>query len=97
MNNQNFSNNQSGKNKAVAALVLGIAALVVAWFGYGAILAIALAIVGIILAVGARKELPPGQTGMATAGLVCSIVALVLSSVVFIACVLCAGALALLA
>ena len=82
------------KNKAVASLVCGIAALVIAWFGWGAIVAIALAIVGIILGIAARKEMPPGTAGMATAGLVCSIIALILSTIVFISCVICFAGLA---
>lgn len=84
--------NSSAKNKAIASLVLGIVSLVLAWFGYAAIVSIVLSIVGIVLAIGARKELPPENAGMATAGMVCSIIGLVLSSIVFVACVLCIGA-----
>ena len=76
--------------KAVASMVLGIISLVFAWFGYFAILAIAMSIVGIILGIGARKDVVQGQsTGMATAGVVCSIIALALSTIVFISCVIC--------
>lgn len=82
------------KGKATASLVLGIVSLVVAWFGWGAIVAIVLAIIGIILGVGARKELTPEQgRGLATAGMICSIIALALSAIVFISCVICASAL----
>ena len=81
-----------GKGKAIASLVLGFCACVFAWMGYGALLAIAASIVGIILGVQARKEMPAGKAGMATAGLVLSIIALALSSIVFIACVACIGA-----
>lgn len=79
--------------KAVASLVCGIVALIVAWFGWGAIVSIALSIVGIVLGVNAKKEMPQNSAGLATGGIVCSIIALVLSTVVFIACVLCVGAL----
>ena len=70
---------------AAASLVLGIISLVVGVFvgvhGWiGAILGAA----GIVLAVLARKENP--ENGVATAGLVCSIVGLCLSAVMFLAC-----------
>lgn len=82
------------KGKAVASLVLGIIALVLCWWGWVGIVSIILSIIGIILGVGARKELLPDQgKGMATGGLVCSIIALVLSSIVFVSCVICAAAL----
>jgi DNA mismatch repair ATPase MutL len=81
--------------KAVASLVLGIASVVLMFFGWTAIVSIILAIVGIILGVGARKEIGPNEgRGLATAGLVCSIISLVLSAIVFISCVICASALA---
>ena len=86
-----MENQVPGKNKAVASLVLGIVSLVAAWFGWGAILAIILSIVGIVLAVQAKKEMPAGTSGLATGGMVCSIIALVLSSIVFVSCVLCVG------
>lgn len=86
-----------GKGKAVASLVLGIISAVFCWFGYFAIVSIILAIVGIVLSVGAKKAMQAAgdmqSSGMATAGLVLSIVSLSLSSIVFIACTLCvAGA-----
>ena len=81
-----------GRGKATASMVLGIISLVFAWFGYSALIAIVLAIVGLVLGVQAKKELPPQEPqGMATAGIVCSIIGLVLSCVVFIACVMCIG------
>lgn len=83
--------NISPKDKATISLVLGIVSLVIAWYRYTSILGIILAIVGILFAVEARKELPPENAGMATAGMVCSIIALVLSSFLFVACVLCIG------
>lgn len=90
--NRNISS-PPGKGKAIAALVLGIISLVLAWFGYAAIVSIVLSIIGIILGVGARKELTADQgRGLATAGMVCSIIALVLSAIVFISCTLCVAA-----
>lgn len=63
-----MENQVPGKNKAVASLVLGIVSLVAAWFGWGAILAIILSIVGIVLAVQAKKEMPAGTSGLAIRG-----------------------------
>ena len=68
-----------GKGKAVASLVLGIISLVLLWFGVTALIAIVTSIIGIVLGVSAKKTLPPNQRGMATAGLICSIVGLVLA------------------
>ena len=76
--------------KAIASLVLGIISLVCVFFGYGALLGIVLGVVGIILGVSAKKEAP---SGMATAGLVLSIIALALCAITFIACVACVGCL----
>ena len=78
---------QQSNGKAVASLVLGIVSLVCIFFGYGALLGIVLGVVGIILGVMARKEAP---SGMATAGLVLSIIAIVLC-VITLACIICAG------
>ena len=87
--------NNSAKSKGVASLVLGILSLVVVWFGYGSLLAMILSIIGIVLGVGARKELTPDQgRGLATAGMICSIIGLVLSTLWLLACVLCIGAFA---
>jgi len=87
--------NNPAKNKGIASLVLGILSLVVVWFGYGTLIALVLSIIGIVLGVGARKELAPDQgRGLATAGMICSIIGLVLSTLWLIACVLCIGAFA---
>ena len=87
--------NNPDKNKGIASLVLGILSLVVVWFGYGTLIALVLSIIGIVLGVGARKELAPDQgRGLATAGMICSIIGLVLSTLWLIACVLCVGAFA---
>ena len=79
-------------NKAVASLVLGIVSVVCIFFGYGALLGIALGIVGLILGINAKKEAP---SGMATAGIVLSIVAIAACAIAFIACVACLGAIGL--
>ena len=84
--------NNSAKSKGIASLVLGILSLILVWFGEGTLLAMILSIIGIVFAVGARKELAPDQgRGLATAGMICSIIGLVLSTLWLIACVLCVG------
>lgn len=79
--------------KAVASLVLGILATVLLFFG-GSLLpgvaAIVLAVIGVVLGVQARRELPQGVAGMATAGMVLSIVALALGALFAVACIVCA-------
>lgn len=73
--------------KAIAALVLGIFGIFMSFWSAAvipAIIGIIVSIVGLILGVTARKEQP---SGMATAGLVLSIIALVLNVVFLIACV----------
>ena len=72
-----------GENMAIASLVLGIISLVLSFFGLGMI-SVFTAIIGIILGVLGRKD--PEKKGMATAGLICSIIALVLGIVMWVAC-----------
>ena len=77
---------------AIAALVLGILSILssftIMWLGLGWI-GLILGIVGIVMGVMAKKKNP---TGMATAGLVLSIIGTVLCAIFFIACVSCIGA-----
>ncbi len=68
---------------AIASLVLGIISLVLSFCGLG-IISVFTAIVGIVLGTLGRKD--PEKKGMATAGLICSIIALVLGIVVWVAC-----------
>ena len=77
---------------AIASLVLGIVSLVLSFFGLG-IISVFTAIVGIILGVLGRKD--PEKKGMATGGLVCSIIALVLGIIMWIACAAVVGGAAL--
>ena len=79
---------------AVASLVLGIISIVIglfvsAWGWAGTIIGI----IGIILGVQGRKD--PEKKGLATAGLVCSIIGTVLCVLFFLACAACLGALAM--
>lgn len=76
----------------VASLILGIISVVLALFfsGFGWLASI-LGLVGVILGAVARKK---AKTGVATAGLVLSIIGLVLGLLLYIACVACIGGLA---
>lgn len=103
-NNSNFNQQPNynpapvpGKSKSIAALVLGIISVVFFWSGYGALITLVLSIVGLILAINAKKEMQASgnfsSKGMATAGLVLCIIGLVLSAIGLISCVLCVSAL----
>ena len=88
------------KNKAIAALICGVLAVISVFTGVGALIGLVLGIVGIILSINVRKELQSlGETadtdpalkdmkGMATAGLICSIVGTAIAGIGFI-CVAC--------
>jgi len=79
--------NQQNSGIAIASLVLGIVSLVCVFF-VNAWVGVIAAIVGLVLAIMARKQAP---SGMATAGLVLSIIALAVCAVVVIAIIACAG------
>lgn len=74
---------------AIASIVLGIVAIVFSFIGLSIPFGLIIGIVGIILGVMAKKKNP---CGMATAGLVLSIIGTVLCAIVFIACMACVGA-----
>ena len=81
-----------GKGKSIAGLVLGIVSLIICWIPvWGAIPALPMAIVGLVLSVlGGKKAKAAGQkSGLATAGLVIGIIATVLSAITFLSCGLC--------
>lgn len=83
---------QGKKSFAIASLVLGIIACLIAWWGIASgIIAIVCAIVGLVLAIQAKKSYTAidQKNGIATAGLVLSIIGLVLSTIGFIACGVC--------
>ena len=75
----------------IAALVVGILSLVVFVFFGGAFsqMIFPISIVGIILGALARKN--PETKAMGTAGLVCSMITLVLSVLTYMACIACIG------
>lgn len=75
----------------VASLVLGIISIVIGLFsggGLGWLGAIA-GIIGIILGVQGKKV--PEQKGIASAGMVCSIIGTILCLLTYIACMACIG------
>ena len=78
---------------AIASLVLGIISLVCGFFlsGYQWLGAI-VGLIGIVLGAKARSD--PEKRGMATAGLVCSIIGFILCIILYVACVACVGGLA---
>jgi hypothetical protein len=81
-----------GQGLGIASMVLGILALVVPYVG------IVMAIVGLVLgAVGKKKSKDVGMpSGMATAGIVCSIIALGWAILVVTLCASCLGSLGLM-
>ena len=81
----------------IASLVLGIIAVIIGLFSAGSLgwAGAIMAIIGIILGALGRKE--PEKSGIATAGMVLSIIGLVSCLILYIACVACLGGLAALA
>lgn len=79
------------KGKAVAGLVLGIISIALAWWGITSLIALPMSIVGLCLSVSGGKGLKAaGQpAGVATAGLVLGIIAVVLTAITFFTCGLC--------
>ena len=73
----------------VASLVLGIISLVIGVFSSGLLgwLGAILAVIGIVLGALGKKN--PEKSGIATAGLVCSIIGLVLCLILYVACAAC--------
>lgn len=80
----------------IASLVLGIISLVIGVFSSGLLgwLGAIIAIIGIILGALGRKD--PEKKGISTAGMVCSIIGLILCLLLYLACAACVGGLAAL-
>lgn len=78
----------------VASLVLGIISIVIGVFSAGSLgwFGAILGIIGVILGALGRKD--PEKKGLATGGLVCSIIGLVLCLILYIACAAAIGGLA---
>lgn len=70
---------------AVASLVLGICSIVFDFFIWW--IGLILGVVGIILGAVARSKTP--ENGMATGGLVCSIIGTILGIITLVACAAC--------
>ena len=82
----------NGKGLAVAGLVLSIVGLVLSFFaGWFSIIALPVSIVGLVLAVMGGKKLKAvgAPAGIATAGLVLGIIAVVFSAIFFFTCGIC--------
>ena len=97
-------NTQNQDTKSIVSLVcgiIGILAVIICRFldnltlvSILYVVALALGIVSIIFGVQARKEAPENAKGMATGGMVCGIVATVLSALSIVSCVACVGCVA---
>ena len=83
--------NEPGKGAAIASLVLGIVSIAMWFFGMGALIGHITGIIGLICASSAKKAGFVG--GMRTAGFVCSLIGVIGSALVFVACVACVGVL----
>ncbi len=81
-----------GKGKAIAGLVLGIVGIVLAFLGtYFSIASLPVSIVGLCLAISGGKQLRANEqpAGIASAGLVLGIIAVIFSAIMFFTCGLC--------
>ena len=87
-----------GKGKAIAGFVMSLLGVIFGLLnGIFSILGLPIAIIGLCLAVSGGKELKSNEqpSGIATAGLVLGIIAVVFTTIAFFTCgicVLCAGA-----
>ena len=80
------------KGKAIAGLVLGIVAIVLGFLsGIFSLIALPAAIVGLVLSVSGGKALKAANMpkGIATAGLVIGIIAVVYTAIAFFTCGIC--------
>lgn len=77
----------------VASLVLGILSIVISFFGIGfQWIGAIFGLIGIILGAVGRKN--PEKKGLATGGLVCSIIGFILCILIYVGCAACVGGLA---
>lgn len=77
---------------ATAAIVLGIISICCCWMGYGALLGVFLAVLGIVFS---GKNTDESKVGEAKTGKTLSIIGLVLNLAGFVACTLVLGGLGL--
>lgn len=90
-NTQVSTGTNPAQGSSVAALITGIASVVLSWIPWVSFAALGSGIAAIILGAKARKKSPAGKTGMATAGLVLGIIGVCLSAISSI-CYICACA-----
>jgi len=83
--------NIPGKGLAIGSLVCGIISLVFAWWSFFALIGLITGIVGVVLGVlgGKKMKMAGFPSGMATAGLVMSIIGTILSAIFFMVCGVC--------
>lgn len=81
-----MENQENGKNLAIASTVIGIVTLLFSFIPIWNIISILSGIAGIICGAMARKKADESNRGVATLGLILSIVGLVLSIIIFAAC-----------
>ena len=73
---------EKAKNFSIGSMVCGIVGLILCWIPFVGLI---LSVLGIVFYMLAKKNMLPGQqNGMATAGLVCGIIGLVISAIVTI-------------
>lgn len=79
---------------AIASLVLGIISIIIGLISAGSLgwLGAIIGIIGIILGALGKKNVPEEKKGIATAGLVCSIIGTALGLLLYVACVACLSA-----
>ena len=82
---------EPGRGLAIGSLVCGIISIVCWFFGSFAFIGLVTGIVGLILSSKAKKE--GNESGMRKGGFVCSLIGLIGSAIIFVACVACLGAL----
>jgi hypothetical protein len=87
--NNNVPQNNPDNNMAIAALVCGILGIIGSFIPVVCYFTTVLAILGVVFGVKAKKTALPGQTGMATAGLVLGIIGVAFAAVGVI-CSICA-------
>ena len=80
----------NSKGFSIAALVCGILGIIGSFFPVVCYFTFVLAVLGIVFGVLGRKKANPGETGLATAGLVLGIIGTAFAAVAII-CVVCAA------
>ncbi|MCM1307479.1 MAG: hypothetical protein NC223_02650 [Butyrivibrio sp.] len=77
------------KGKQIASMICGIMSLIWAWASYGAVVGIVLGIVAVVLSSGVKNA--GAENGMSKAGFICGLIGIILSAVMLIVWIACAG------